>query len=137
MPLIPETYRHNISLLVDQHTSDASRIIDIGADAIRAARQALSSMPDIAVGDIFDDIRPLHALIDAVSNRCVLDPQFEEIVDDLLEALPILDEADPLAPAYAVLAPTCKRLSILPTDFWIFWPLRSNGHNRSERCKSR
>ena len=101
MPLIPETYRHNISLLVDQHTSDASRIIDIGADAIRAARQVLSSLPDIAVGDILDDIQPLHALIDAVSNRCVLDPQFEEIVDDLLEALPNLDEADPLAPAYA------------------------------------
>ena len=59
------------------------------------------SLPDIAVGDIFDDIRPLHALIDAVSNRRVLDRQFDEIVDDLLEALPILDEADPLASAYA------------------------------------
>ena len=101
MPLIPETYRHNISLLVDQRSTDASRILDIGADAICAARQALSSLPDIAVGDIFDDIRPLHALIDAVNNRCVLDPQFDELVDDLLEALPILDEADPLAPAYA------------------------------------
>ena len=101
MPLIPETYRHNISLLVDQRSTDASRIVDIGADAICAARRALSSMPDIAVGDILDDIRPLHALIDAVSNRCVLDPQFDEIVDDLLEALPILDEADPLASAYA------------------------------------
>nr|WP_321456266.1 hypothetical protein [uncultured Cohaesibacter sp.] len=101
MPLIPETYRHNISLLVDQRSTDASRILDIGADAICAARQALSSLPDIEVGDIFDDIRPLHALIDAVSNRCVLDPQFDEIVDNLLEALPNLDEADPLAPAYA------------------------------------
>ncbi|WP_319410240.1 hypothetical protein [uncultured Cohaesibacter sp.] len=101
MPLIPETYRHNISLLVDKHTTDASRILDIGADAICAARRALSSMPDIALGDILDDIRPLHALIDAVSNRCVLDPQFDEIVDDLLEALPILDEADPLASSYA------------------------------------
>ncbi|WP_119309819.1 hypothetical protein [Cohaesibacter haloalkalitolerans] len=101
MPLIPETYRHNISLLVDKHTTDASRIVDIGADAIRAARQASSSLPDIALGDIFDDIRPMHALIDAIINRRVLDPQFEEIVDDLLEALPILDEADPLAPAYA------------------------------------
>nr|WP_319388336.1 hypothetical protein [uncultured Cohaesibacter sp.] len=58
-------------------------------------------MPDVAVGDILDDIEPLHALIDAVSNRCVLDPQFDEIVDDLLEALPNLDEADPLAPAMA------------------------------------
>ncbi|SNY91589.1 hypothetical protein SAMN04515647_1818 [Cohaesibacter sp. ES.047] len=101
MPLIPETYRHNISLLVDQHKTDASRIIDIGADAIFAARRALSSMPDIAVGDIFDDIRPLHALIDAVSNRCVLDPQFDEIVDDLLEALPNLDADNPLASSYA------------------------------------
>nr|WP_321444772.1 hypothetical protein [uncultured Cohaesibacter sp.] len=73
MPLIPETYSHNISLLVDQHSTDASRIVDIGADAIRAARQASSSLPDIALGDIFDDIRPMHALIDAVSNRCVLD----------------------------------------------------------------
>ena len=101
MPLIPETYSHNISLLVDQHSTDASRIVDIGADATRAARQALSSIPDVAVGDILDDIEPLHALIDAVSNRCVLDPQFDEIVDDLLKALPILDEADPLASAYA------------------------------------
>ncbi|WP_316859500.1 hypothetical protein [uncultured Cohaesibacter sp.] len=101
MPLIPETYRHNISLLVDQRSTDASRILDIGADAICAARQALSSLPDIAVGDIFDDIRPLHALIDAVSNRRVLDRQFDEIVDDLLEALPILDADDPLASSYA------------------------------------
>ena len=101
MPLIPETYRHNISLLVDQHTSDASRIVDIGADAIRAARQVLSSLPDIAVGDILDDIQPLHALIDAVSNRCVLDPQFEEIVDDLLEEIAELDADNPLAPAMA------------------------------------
>ena len=58
-------------------------------------------MPDIAVGDIFDDIRSLHALIDAVSNRRVLDPQFEEIVDDLLEEIAELDADNPLAPAMA------------------------------------
>ncbi|WP_319567936.1 hypothetical protein [Cohaesibacter marisflavi] len=103
MPLIPETYRHNISLLVDKHTTDASRIVDIGADAIHAARQASSSLPDIALGDIFDDIRPMHALIDAVINRRVLDPQFEQIVDDLLEEIAELDADNPLAPAMASL----------------------------------
>lgn len=91
----------NISLLVDKHLTDASRIIDIGADAIHAARQATNSMPDVALGDIFDDIKPMHALINAVINRRVLDPQFEGIVDDLLEALPELDGSDPMAAGVA------------------------------------
>ncbi|SNY91001.1 hypothetical protein SAMN04515647_1194 [Cohaesibacter sp. ES.047] len=98
MTSIPQSFRHNISLLLDQHSTDASRIIDIGADAIRAARQALDAMPaDVSIGDIFQDIAPVQALIKAVQARAVLEPEFSDIVDEVLEQLPAaFDERNPI-----------------------------------------
>ena len=98
MTSIPQSFRHNISLLLDQHTTDASRIIDIGADAIRAARQALDALPaDVSIGDLFQDIAPVHALIEAVQTRAVLEPEFSNIVDEVLQQLPAaFDERNPI-----------------------------------------
>ena len=98
MTSIPQSFRHTISLLLDQHSTDASRIIDIGADALRAARQALDAMPaNVSIGDLFQDIAPVHALIKAVQTRAVLEPEFSDIVDEVLEQLPAaFDERNPI-----------------------------------------
>ena len=102
MANIPQSYQHNVSLLMDQRTSDTSRMCDIGADAIGAARKALGSMPaDVPIGDFLDDPKPYLDLLDAVKARAVLMPHFADIVDAVIEELIELADEDPIAQALA------------------------------------
>ncbi|WP_114010897.1 hypothetical protein [Cohaesibacter intestini] len=98
MTSIPQSFRHNISLQLNQDTTDISRIIDIGADAIRDARLALDWLPaDVPIEDLFQDIAPVQALIKAVQTRAVLEPEFSDIADQVLEQLPAeFDDRDPI-----------------------------------------
>lgn len=98
MTSIPQSFRHNISLQLNEDTTDINRIIDIGADAIRDARLALDWLPaDVPIEDLFQDIAPVQALIKAVQTRAVLEPEFSDIADQVLEQLPTeFDDRDPI-----------------------------------------
>ena len=75
---------------------------------------------DVSIGDLFQDIAPVQALIKAVQTRAVLEPEFSDIVDEVLEQLPAaFEERTRSKGALRARRLICSTQNTMPIDIWI------------------
>ena len=98
MSSIPQSYQISVTHQNRDRVKDSNRIVDIGADAIRAARRALNHLPqDQSMMEFFNDSDPLAAFCHSLNQRKVLDQGFSQIVEELLAVTVSVPEHDALA----------------------------------------